>query len=256
MIHPQAIVDPGAKIGKNVHIGAFSIIGSGVEIGDNTWIGPHVVINGPASIGKDNKIYQFCSLGEAPQHLGYKGEPTRLEIGERNIIREYCTFNRGTAGGGGVTSVGDDNFIMAYCHVAHDCHVGNRTIFANGTSLAGHVTVEDQVIFGGFSMIHQFCRVGAHVMTGISTVTFKDIPPYLLVAGNTAVPHGLNVRGLKRRNFSDSSIESLRKAYKILYKSDLRLSEALEQLEPLAKSCEEVAYFAAFIKSSERGIVR
>ena len=256
MIHPQAIVDPGAKIGKNVHIGAFSIIGSGVEIGDNTWIGPHVVINGPASIGKDNKIYQFCSLGEAPQHLGYKGEPTRLEIGERNIIREYCTLNRGTAGGGGVTRVGDDNFIMAYCHVAHDCHVGNRTIFANGTSLAGHVTVEDQVIFGGFSMIHQFCRVGAHVMTGISTVTFKDIPPYLLVAGNTAVPHGLNVRGLKRRNFSDSSIESLRKAYKILYKSDLRLSEALEQLEPLAKSCEEVAYFAAFIKSSERGIVR
>ncbi len=256
MIHPQAIVDPGAKIGKNVHVGAFSIIGSGVEIGDNTWIGPHVVINGPARIGKDNKIYQFSSLGEAPQHLGYKGEPTRLEIGERNIIREYCTFNRGTAGGGGVTRLGDDNFIMAYCHVAHDCQVGNRTIFANGTSLAGHVTVEDQVIFGGFSMIHQFCRVGAHVMTGISTVTFKDIPPYLLVAGNTAVPHGLNVRGLKRRKFSDASIESLRKAYKILYKSDLRLSEALEQLEPMARDCEEVAHFVTFIKRSERGIIR
>ncbi len=256
MIHPQAIVDPGAKIGKNAAVGAFSIIGPGVEIGDNTWIGPHVVVNGPARIGRDNRIYQFCSLGEAPQHLGYKGEPTRLEIGDRNIIREYCTFNRGTVGGGGVTQVGDDNFIMAYCHVAHDCHVGNRTIFANGTSLAGHVTVEDQVIFGGFSMIHQFCRVGAHVMTGISTVTFKDIPPYLLVAGNTAAPHGLNVRGLKRRNFSEASIEALRKAYKILYKSDLGLSEAIEQLEPITRDCKEVAHFVAFIKRSERGIVR
>jgi len=256
VIHPQAIVDPGAKIGKNVNIGPFSVIGPGVEIGDDTWIGPHVVINGPTRIGKANKVYQFCSLGEAPQHLGYQGEPTRLEIGERNIIREYCTFNRGTVGGGGVTQLGDDNFIMAYCHVAHDCHVGNRTIFANGTSLAGHVTVEDQVIFGGFSMIHQFCRVGAHVMTGISTVTYKDIPPYLLVAGNTAVPHGLNVRGLKRRKFSDASIELLRKAYKILYKSDLRLSEALEQLEPMTKSCDEVAHFVAFIKRSERGIIR
>jgi UDP-N-acetylglucosamine acyltransferase len=256
VIHPQAIVDPGAIIGKNVHIGPFSVIGPGVEIGDNTWIGPHVVINGFARIGKDNKIYQFSSLGEAPQHLGYKGEPTRLEIGDRNIIREYCTLNRATASGSGVTSVGDDNFIMAYCHVAHDCRVGNRTIFANGTSLAGHVLVEDNVIFGGFSLIHQFCRVGAHCMTGIGTVTFKDIPPYLLVAGNTAVPHGLNVRGLKRRKFSDAAIESLRKAYKILYKSDLRLSEAIEQLEPMTRNCNEVAHFVAFIKRSERGIIR
>ncbi len=256
MIHPQAIVDPGAKIGKNVHIGPFSIIGAGVEIGDNTWIGPHVVINGLARIGKDNKIYQFSSLGEAPQHLGYKGEPTRLEIGDRNIIREYCTLNRATASGGGVTRLGDDNFIMAYCHVAHDCHVGNRTIFANGTSLAGHVVVEDYVIFGGFSLIHQFCRVGAHCMTGIGTVTFKDIPPYLLVAGNTAEPHGLNVRGLKRRQFSDTSIEALRKAYKILYKSGLGLNEAIEQLEPIAKDCAEAAHFLTFIKRSERGIIR
>jgi len=256
VIHPQAIVDSGAKIGKDVHIGAFSIIGSGVEIGDGTWIGPHVVIHGPTRIGPNNKIYQFCSLGDAPQHLGYKGEPTRLEIGARNIVREYCTFNRGTVGGGGVTRVGDDNFIMAYCHVAHDCHVGNRTIFANGTSLAGHVTVEDQVIFGGFSMIHQFCRVGAHVMTGISTVTFKDIPPYLLVAGNTAVPHGLNVRGLKRRNFSDEAIDALRQAYRIVYKSDLRLSEAVARLELMTKTSPEVSYFVDFIKKSERGIVR
>jgi len=256
VIHPQAIVDPGAKIGKDVHIGAFSIIGPGVEVGDGTWIGPHVVIEGPTRIGRNNKIYQFCSLGDAPQHLGYKGESTRLEIGERNIVREYCTFNRGTAGGGGVTRVGDDNFIMAYCHVAHDCHVGNRTIFANGTSLAGHVTVEDQVIFGGFSMIHQFCRVGAHVMTGISTVTFKDIPPYLLVAGNTAVPHGLNVRGLKRRGFSEEAIDALRQAYRILYKSDLRLNEAVARLELMTKTSPEVGHFVEFIRRSERGIVR
>lgn len=256
MIHPQAIVDPGAKIGKNVNIGPFSVIGPGVEIGDETWIGPHVVINGSTRIGTDNKIYQFSSIGEAPQHLGYKGEPTRLEIGDRNVIREYCTLNRATAESGHATHLGDDNFIMAYCHVAHDCHVGNRTIFANGTSLAGHVTVEDNVIFGGFSLIHQFCRVGAHCMTGIGTVTFKDIPPYLLVAGNTAVPHGLNVRGLKRRKFSNDSIEILRKAYKILYKSGLRLNEAIEQLEPMARDCAEVAHFLTFIKRSERGIIR
>jgi UDP-N-acetylglucosamine acyltransferase len=215
-----------------------------------------VVINGLTRIGKDNKVYQFSSLGEAPQHLGYKGEPTRLEIGDRNVIREYCTLNRATATSGGVTHLGDDNFIMAYCHVAHDCHVGNRTIFANGTSLAGHVVVEDNVIFGGFSLIHQFCRVGAHCMTGIGTVTFKDIPPYLLVAGNTAVPHGLNVRGLKRRKFSNDSIEILRKAYKILYKSGLRLNEAIEQLEPMAKDCVEAGHFLDFIKHSERGIIR
>jgi len=255
VIHPLAIVDPGAKIGKDVQIGAFSIIGAGVEIGDGTWIGPHVVINGPTRIGSGNRIYQFSSLGEVPQHLGYKGEPTWLEIGDRNIIREYCTLNRGSAGGGGVTRLGHDNFIMAYCHVAHDCQVGNRTIFANGTSLAGHVRVEDQVIFGGFSMIHQFCRVGAHAMTGISTVTFKDIPPYLLVAGNTAVPHGLNVRGLKRRNFSDQSIEALRQAYKLVYKSGLRLSEATEQLAQMDAN-PEVRHFLDFIKQSERGIVR
>jgi UDP-N-acetylglucosamine acyltransferase len=255
VIHPLAIVDPGAKIGKDVQIGAFSIIGAGVEIGNGTWIGPHVVINGPTRIGSENRIYQFSSLGEAPQHLGYKGEPTWLEIGDRNIIREYCTLNRGSAGGGGVTRLGHDNFIMAYCHVAHDCQVGNRTIFANGTSLAGHVQVEDQVIFGGFTMIHQFCRVGAHAMTGISTVTFKDIPPYLLVAGNTAVPHGLNVRGLKRRNFSEQSIEALRQAYKLVYKSGLRLSEATEQLAQAATN-PEVRHFLDFIKQSERGIVR
>lgn len=256
MIHAQAIVDPGAQLGKNVHVGPFSIIGPGVEIGDDTWVGPHVVINGPTRIGKNNKIYQFVSLGEAPQHLGYKGEPTRLEIGDRNIIREYCTMNRATAAGGGVTQLGNDNFIMAYCHIAHDCHVGNHTIFANGTSLAGHVTIEDYVIFGGFTMVHQFCRVGAHTMTGISTVTFKDIPPYLLTAGNTAVPHGLNIRGLRRRQFSAKSIASLRLAYKILYRSGLQLEEALKQLAKIAEECAEADHFFKFIQTSERGIIR
>ena len=256
MIHPQAIVDPGAIIGKNVHLGPFSVIGPGVEIGYDTWIGPHVVINGPTRIGKNNRIYQFASLGDAPQHLGYKGEPTRLEIGDRNIIREYCTFSRGTVAGGGVTRIGHDNFIMAYCHVAHDCRVGNHTIFANGTSLAGHVTIEDYVIFGGFTMVHQFCRVGAYTMTGIATVTFKDIPPYLLAAGNTAKPHGLNIRGLKRRQFSVSSIESLRRAYKILYKSGLLLEEAVAQLTAMGKENAEVNYFVHFIQASERGIIR
>lgn len=256
MIHPLAIVDPGAKIGKDVEIGAFSIIGPDVEIGKGTWIGPHVVINGSTRIGGDNRIYQFSSLGEAPQHLGYKGEPTRLEIGDRNVIREYCTFNRGTVASGGVTQIGHDNFIMAYCHVAHDCHVGNHTIFANGTSLAGHVSVEDCVIFGGFTMIHQFCRVGAYTMTGINTVTFKDIPPYLLVAGNTAVPHGLNVRGLRRRNFSEESVDALRRAYKLVYKSGLSLAEAVEQLGQLAEKNPEVGRFLGFIQQSKRGIVR
>ncbi|HYM47953.1 MAG TPA: acyl-ACP--UDP-N-acetylglucosamine O-acyltransferase, partial [Burkholderiaceae bacterium] len=203
MIHPQAIVHAQARLGANVHVGAFSIIGEDVELGDGTWIGPHVVINGPTRIGRDNKIYQFVSLGEAPQHLAYKGEPTRLEIGDRNVIREHCTLNRATVAGGGVTQVGDDNFIMAYCHVAHDCRVGSKIVFANNSSLAGHVHIGDCAVLGGFTMVHQFCRIGAYCMTAVNTVTFKDVPPYLMVGGNTAVPHGLNLRGLKRRGFSD-----------------------------------------------------
>lgn len=256
MIHSQAIVDPQARIGQGVQIGAFSIIGPGVEIGDGTWIGPHVVIQGPTRIGRDNRIHQFCSLGDAPQHLGYKGEPTRLEIGDRNIIREYCTFNRATAAGGGLTSVGDDNFIMAYCHVAHDCHVGNRTIFANGSSLAGHVTIGDFAVLGGFTMVHQFCRIGAYCMTGVNTVLFQDVPTYVMAAGHPAAPHGLNVRGLRRRGFSNEQILMLRRAYKILYRSGLRLEDAVAQLEDIARGHAEVGPFVEFVKSSERGVVR
>lgn len=256
MIHPQAIVDPGAKLGAGVSVGPFSIIGQDVEIGDGTWVGPHVVINGPTRIGKNNRIYQFASLGEAPQDLKYDGAPTRLEIGDNNVVREYCTFSRGTTGGGGVTHIGSENFFMAYVHVAHDCKVGNRTIFANCASLAGHVVVEDHAILAGFTGIHQFCRVGTHCMTGIGTVSFKDIPPYVLAAGNTAQPYGINLKGLKRRGFSPETIEALRKAYKTVYKSGLRLEDALVELKAMAAECREIDHFVTFIQQSTRGIIR
>ncbi len=256
MIHAQAIVDARARLGANVSVGAFSIIGPDVEIGDGSWIGPHVVINGPTKIGKNNRIYQFSSIGEAPQDLKFGGEPTRLELGDGNTVRECCTFSRGTVGGGGVTRIGNDNFFMAYVHIAHDCHVGNNTIFANNASLAGHVTVGDHAILGGFTGIHQFCRIGAHCMTGIATISFKDIPPYLLVAGNTAVPHGLNLRGLKRRGFSEDAVDALKRAYKAVYRSGLGLEAALSDIEPLAAAHAEVRHFAEFIRQSERGIIR
>ena len=258
MIHQQALVDPSAKIADGVSIGAFSVIGPDVVIGSDTWIGPHVVINGPATIGSGNRIYQFCSLGEPPQHLGYKNEPTSLVIGDNNTIRESCTINRGTAktvGGREVTRIGNNNFLMAYSHVAHDCIVGSNTIFANGSSLAGHVEVGDYAILGGFTMVHQFCRVGAHCITGISTVTFKDIPPYMLVSGNTAKPYGLNLKGLKRRDFSEEDIEQLKAAYKILYRSGNQAESALSQLKNMSDN-PHVQTLARFISESERGIVR
>src|SRR4030066_311666 len=232
MIPPQAIVDPRARLGKDVHVGAFSIIGPDVHIGDGTWIGPHVVVNGPANIGRDNKIFQFSSIGEAPQDLKYAGEPTRLEIGDRNVIRECCTFSRGTTGGGGVTRVGSDSLFMAYVHVAHDCQVGDHVVFANNAPIAGHVEIGAHSILGGFVGIHQFCKVGAHVMLGVATVSFKDLPPFLMVHGNTAKPHGLNVRGLKRRGFSDAAIHALKDAYKTVYRSGLTTDEALAEPAP------------------------
>jgi UDP-N-acetylglucosamine acyltransferase len=256
VIHPQAIIDPAAKLGRDVHVGAFSIIGADVEIGDGTWIGPHVVVNGPTRIGSGNKIFQFSSIGEGPQDLKYAGEPTRLEIGDRNVIRECVTMSRGTVGGGGVTRVGSDSLFMAYVHVAHDCKVGNRVIFANNASLAGHVHVGDYVILGGFTGIHQFCKVGAHVMTGIATVSFKDIPPCLMVNGNTAKPYGLNLRGLKRRGFSAAAIDALKESYKLVYRSGLTVEAALERIAPLASLHPEVAMFADFIRHADRGIIR
>ena len=256
MIHATAIVDPGARIGANVAIGPYSIIGPDVEIGDNTEIGSHVVIKGHTRIGRDNHIFQFCSLGEIPQDKKYAGEPTRLEIGDRNTIREFCTFNLGTVQGGGLTSIGDDNWLMAYAHIAHDCHVGNKTIFANGASLAGHVTVDDWVIFGGFTGVHQFCRIGAHVITAASSLVLQDVPPYLMVAGNTAQPYGIHVEGLKRRGFTSEAISELKRAYRTLYKSGLLLEEAKAQLADQARTAPDVQRMVDFLASSKRGIIR
>lgn len=256
MIHPTAIVDPAARIGANVSIGAYSIIGPQVEIGDNTWVGPHVVITGHTRIGRENRIYQFSSLGEVPQDKKYAGEDTRLEIGDRNTIREYCTFNLGTVQDAGVTRLGNDNWIMAYVHIAHDCQVGNHTTFANNAQLAGHVHIDDWAILGGYTGVHQFCRVGAHVMTAVGTVVLQDIPPYLMAAGNTAQPYGINVEGLKRRGFTSESIAALKRAYRTIYKSGLMLEEAKARLVEEAQNAPDVQLFVDFLERSKRGIIR
>ena len=256
LIHTTALVHPDAKLGKNVSIGAYSIIGEHVQIGDNTRIGPHVVIHGHTRIGRDNQIFQFCSLGEIPQDKKYRDEPTELHIGDRNVIREYCTFNVGTVQDAGVTRIGDDNWIMAYVHIAHDCQVGNHTVFANNASLAGHVAVGDYVILGGFTGVHQFCNIGAHVMTAISSVVFKDIPPYIMASGQPATPHGINNEGLKRRGFSAEALTALKRAYKTLYREALTLDEAQVKLQQLAVDVPEIQPFVAFLAQSTRGIIR
>jgi len=250
------VIAPDARIGDGVTVGPYSVIGSGVEIGAGTWIGPHVVINGPTRIGRDNKIYQFASLGDAPQDKKYAGENTRLEIGDRNVIREYCTINRGTAQDKGVTRVGNDNWIMAYVHIAHDCVVGDQTIFANAASLAGHVMVGDYAILGGFTLVHQFCMIGAHCFCGMGSVISMDVPPYVMVSGHPAQPHGINSEGLKRRGFSAEALRALREAYKLIYKSSLTLSEAREQIAARAGEYPELALLVRFLEQSQRGIVR
>jgi UDP-N-acetylglucosamine acyltransferase len=256
MIHPTAIVHSSARLGENVSVGAYSIIGEHVEIGAGTRIGPHVVITGHTRIGRDNQIFQFSSLGEVPQDKKYRGEPTRLEIGERNVIREFCTFNCGTAQDVGVTRIGDNNWIMAYVHLAHDCQVGNHTIFANNAQLAGHVTVGDWAILGGFTGVHQFCHVGAHCITAVGSVVLKDIPPYVTAAGNTARPHGINSEGLKRRGFTAEAVTRIKRAYKTLYRNGLTAEEAAAQLAEEAKSCPEIQLLADFLAQSTRGIIR
>ena len=256
MISPHAIIEEGAVIGKDVSIGHFSIIGKDVKIGDGTRVGPHVTLAGHTSIGKYNKIFQYASVGEVPQSTGYKNEPTELRIGNNNIIRECCTLHTGTVEGGGITQIGDDNFLMAYVHIAHDCILGNKIIFANGSSLAGHVIVDDHVILGGFTLIHQFCKIGAHVMTGIGAVSFKDIPPYLKVSGNTARPYGINVKGLQRRGFDEEAILALKQAYRILYRSQLSFMDAISEITKLADEDSNVKVFADFLTNSERGVVR
>lgn len=256
MIDARAIIDPTALIADGVSIGPFSVIGAGVEIGANTWVGPHVVINGPTRIGRDNKIYQFSSLGEAPQDKKYAGEPTRLEIGDRNLIREYCTINRGTVQGGGVTRIGDDNWIMAYVHIAHDCHIGDHTIFSNCASLAGHVSVDDYAILSGFTIIHQFCAIGSHSFCAMGSVISKDVPPFVMVSGHMAKPHGINSEGLKRRGFSIESLRALREAYKLVYKSKLTLSQAIKRLKEMPNYGTEIGTLVTFLEKVTRGIVR
>ena len=257
MIHPTAIIHSGARLGAGVSVGPYSIIGEHVEIGDNTRIGPHVVISGHTRIGCDNRIFQFSSIGEIPQDKKYAGEPTRLEIGDRNTIREYCTLNLGTVQDAGVTRVGDDNWIMAYVHIAHDCQVGNKTIFANNAQLAGHVHVGDWAIFGGYTGVHQFCRVGAHTLTAVGTVILQDVPPYVMAAGNSATPYGINAEGLKRRGFSPDALMVLKRAYRTLYKSGLTLDEAKAKLEEDAKMHPaEIQPILDFLAVSKRGIIR
>ena len=256
MISPHAIIEEGAVIGKDVSIGHFSIIGKNVKIGDGTWIGPHVTLSGHTTIGNNNRIFQYASVGEVPQSMAYRDEPTELHIGDNNIIRESCTLHTGTVEGGGITRIGNNNFLMAYVHIAHDCILGNNIIFANGSSLAGHVVVGDHVIFGGFTLIHQFCKIGAHVMTGIGAVSFKDIPPFLKVAGNTARPYGINVKGLQRRGFSEQDIAVLKQAYRTLYRSDLSFQDAISIITRLATNEPNVGTFVDFLVKSERGVVR
>jgi len=256
MIHSTAIVHPGARLADDIEIGAYSVIGPHVEIGPGCKVGPHAVITGHTRIGANNRIYQFVSLGEAPQDKKYAGEPTRLEIGDNNSIREFCTFNCGTAQDAGVTRIGNDNWIMAYVHLAHDCQIGNHTIFANNAQLAGHVRVDDYAILGGFTGVHQFCHVGAHSITAIASVILQDVPPYVIASGNTAKPYGINVEGLKRRGFGPTVITRLKRAYKTLYKSSLTLEQARRELARQLKECPEIQPLLDFLAGSTRGIIR
>ena len=257
MNHHTAIIHSEAKIGKNVEIGPYSVIGPEVEIGDGTTIASHVVIKGPTCIGKQNRIFHFSSIGEDPQDKKFAGEKeSTLWIGDGNTIREFCTISRGTSGGGGITRLGDNNWIMAYVHIAHDSTIGDHNVFANNATLAGHVTIGNYVTLGGFTGVHQFCRMGDHSFTAISSVVVKDVPPYLIVSGNTASPGGLNREGLMRYGMEKNQIESLRKAYKILYRNGLLLNEAIDKLEKLSAESAEVSLFLDFIKSSNRGIAR
>jgi UDP-N-acetylglucosamine acyltransferase len=256
VIHASAVIDPGAQLGENVTVGAYTVIGADVVIGDECWIGPHVVINGPTTIGKNNKFFQFSSIGEVPQDKKFAGERTELIIGDGNTIREFVTLNRGTGDGGGRTVIGNGNLLMAYTHVAHDCVVGNNTIFSNAASLAGHVEVGDHATLGGFTSVHQFTRIGAHAFSGLGAVITQDIPPFSVVAGERAKVFGINKEGLKRRGFSAEVIRALHKAFRLLLVSKTGREEALEILQPLIDEFPEVAEFASFVLDSKRGIAR
>ncbi len=256
MIHPTAIIQPGAKLAENVSVGPYSVIGEHVVIGSGTTVASHVVIEGWTEIGCDNQIFQFASIGAAPQDLKYAGQETYLKIGDRNRFREFTTLNRGTAEGGGVTTVGNDNLFMAYSHVAHDCIVKDHVILANGATLAGHVEVESTAILGGLVAIHQFCRIGCHSMISGGAMVTQDIPPYTIAQGDRAKTVGLNLIGLKRRGFSEDTIRGIKKAYRLVFRSDLRLEEALQKISDEVQPSPELDHFVDFIKNSERGIAR
>jgi len=255
MIHPTAIIDPAAQIADNVEIGPYSIVGADVEIGEGCVIGPHVVIKGPTSIGKGNRIFQFATIGEDCQDKKYAGEPTRLVIGDNNVIRESCTFHRGTVQDNSETRVGSNNLFMVNVHVAHDCVVGDNCIFANDTNLAGHVVVDDWAILGGATQVHQFCRIGAHVMAGAGTVVLKDIPAYVMALGYPATPHGINAEGLRRRGYSAEQISAVKSAYKVIYRQGLTGAEALEKLQQQDVD-DAVQVLIDSVKSATRGIIR
>ena len=258
MIHPTAQIDAGAELASDVSIGAFSIIGPNVKIASGCKVGSHVVIKGPTEIGKNTQVFPFCSLGDDPQDKKFDANSgtSELIIGENNTIREYCSINRGTHGGGGVTRLGNDNWIMAYCHIAHDCQVGNNVIFANNATLAGHVEIHDYAILGGFTGVHQFCRMGENSFSAISAVIVKDVPPFVIVDGNTARARAINREGLRRRGFDQETISAVKDAFKIVYKKGHALGDALELLSNNPRSVVQVKQFVEFIKASQRGIVR
>jgi len=256
VIDPRAVIDPAAELDEEVEIGPYSVVGADVRIGKGTRVGPHVVIQGPTHIGRDNRIFQFASVGEIPQDKKFGGEPTRLEIGDRNVIREFVTMHRGTAQDAGVTRIGDDNLFMAYTHVAHDCRIGNHVIMSNGASLAGHVRVDDYAILSGFTLVHQFCTIGVHSFTAMGTAVAKDIPPYVTVSGNPAKPHGVNAEGLRRCGFSTEQLRVIKQAYKQLYLSGLKLSEARQAIEETARTVPVIRPLAAFLAESRRSVVR
>lgn len=255
-IHPTAIVDQSATIADDVVIGPYSVIGEGVEIGAGSKVDSHVVVNGPTRIGKNNHLYQFTSVGDDPQDKKYDGEPTRLEIGDDNTIREFCTISRGTVQDGGVTSIGNDNWIMAYVHIAHDCRIGDHCIFANNATLAGHVHVGDWAIFAGFTGAHQFCHIGAHAFLGMYAGTSRDVPAYTMVGGQPPAPKGINSEGLKRRGFSAEQIRNIRNAYRVVFRKGIKLADAITELEATAAGKPELDIFIDSLKRSERGILR
>jgi len=256
LIHPTAVIDSSAELADDVRVGPYTVIGADVVIGAGSEIGPHVVINGPTRMGRDNRIFQFASIGEAPQDKKYAGEPTRLEIGDRNTIREYVTINRGTTQDEGVTQVGDDNWIMAYVHIAHDCRIGNQTVFANNASLAGHVVIDDYVILGGFTLVHQYCTLGAYSLTAFGSGISLNIPPYVTVGGSPARPHGLNMEGLRRHGFSEETRKILKQSYRTLYRENLSLQDAIRVLKDQAQNSAELERLVTFLEKQTRGIVR